>query len=489
MASLITLPAELLLQITSHLEDRSGSLHSLSLVCRELRLIAQEALYTSPTLPCPTEEDQSEVIPSDTAPSKAFKFLTTLLSRMDFAARVKKLTIACQRRDLQHRRDCHRNRILGAHNQCICGMTNTLTLAKDTLQRMGIDTTNWSAWIGNCREPSLVGIILYLVPNLTDLDIHSAGALWNNSTTSRYLKLGMFSSFNYFGERGSFRIYDDPNSGTFRIVGNYSTIPGFANLRSLTANDLIPYKMLQLPSLEKVNFGWDISSERHSLYPDMNPPDSWMPSATITEITIHCDVTLMENESNSMSRRRQYLETLTSHLPALRVFRIFILNPHGPYPWRSAGAPEWNDLILSIRGAAGTLEELLIYDESAVKELKETHLMRLLPFTSLKHIVAPERAFTEWPGRWKLRLSRLPPSIETIEVQCFTKEPNYLAKMFFDARRHIPNCKTIIFHLRMHHRYRNHETEIFSEDVELRKEFANFNIEFITKPSMMWYEN
>lgn len=482
------LPNELILQIAFNLEDRPQSLHSLSLVCRALRPIAQEALYTSPSLPCPTQKSRSQIIPSEKSQSKVFQFLSTLLSRKDFAARVKQLEIACQRRDIPHRPDCQRRRILGAYNQCVCGMSNTLTMAKETLQNMGIDTTGWATWVGQCREPSLVGIILYLVPNLAELDIHSAGAQWDNSKTSRYLKLGSFKSFLYFGERRSSSILD-PTPGDFRMVGHYPTVPSFTNLKSLTANDLIPYKMLQLPSLEKVCFGWDISSERRPPFPGMDPPDFWIPSATITDLTIHCDVTLMENENNSMSRRRQYLEILTSRLPALRKFSIYILNPHGLYPWWAAGLPSWDYLIVSIHGAAKTLEELVISDESAIQELKEIHLMDLTRFTSLKCISAPERAFTQWPDKGEIRLSKLPPSIETIEVQCFTHEPKYLARMFFDARRHIPNCKTIVFHLQMHKTYRNRNEEIASDNIDLRDEFAKYSMQFITKSSMMRHED
>ncbi|KAF9696625.1 hypothetical protein EKO04_005194 [Ascochyta lentis] len=148
------LPEELLLQVAFHLPDSATPQHlkNLCLASRKLRPIAQEALYTTARLAisCGCHPKVNALV----------KLLRTLLDRPDLASKVKALRFRAVRKCVEKVYVEHGFDFLHFHARCI-----------SKLDELGYGSTHlWRRSIDNSIESAFGGLLLALLPNLTDLD-------------------------------------------------------------------------------------------------------------------------------------------------------------------------------------------------------------------------------------------------------------------------------------------------------------------------------
>ncbi|KAF2624056.1 hypothetical protein BU25DRAFT_305127, partial [Macroventuria anomochaeta] len=148
------LPEELLLQVALYLPDSTTPRHlkNLCLTSRKLRPIAQEALHTTAKLAisCGCHPKVNAVV----------KLLRTLLDRPDLATKVKTLRFRAVRKRVDNLYAEHGFEILGFRNRCIL-----------QVEELGYQSTHpWWRSINNSVESAFGGLLLALLPNLTDLD-------------------------------------------------------------------------------------------------------------------------------------------------------------------------------------------------------------------------------------------------------------------------------------------------------------------------------
>ena len=148
------LPEELLLQIALYLPDSAMPRHlkGLCLTSRKLRPIAQEALHTTARL----------VISCGCHPkvNALVKLLRTILDRPDLASKVKTLRFRAVRKQVMQLYAEQGFEFLGFRGRCIL-----------KLEELGYDRSHpWWRSIENSIESAFGGLLLVLLPNLTDLD-------------------------------------------------------------------------------------------------------------------------------------------------------------------------------------------------------------------------------------------------------------------------------------------------------------------------------
>jgi hypothetical protein len=148
------LPAELLLQIALYLPDSSTPSHlkNLSLTSQALRPIAQEALFTTAKL-CTCCRCRSKA-------NALIKLLRTTLERPDLACKVKTLRFQAVRKPVDKLHTEPGFDLADLRNQCIL-----------KLEELGFQQTHpWWRSINNSIESSFGGLLLALLPQLTDVD-------------------------------------------------------------------------------------------------------------------------------------------------------------------------------------------------------------------------------------------------------------------------------------------------------------------------------
>jgi hypothetical protein len=148
------LPAELLLQIALHLPDSSTPSHlkNLSLTSQALRPIAQEALFTTAKLCtcCRCRPKANALI----------KLLRTTLERPDLACKVKTLRFQAVRKPVDKLHTEPGFDLADLRDRCIL-----------KLEELGFQQTHpWWRSINNSIESSFGGLLLALLPQLTDVD-------------------------------------------------------------------------------------------------------------------------------------------------------------------------------------------------------------------------------------------------------------------------------------------------------------------------------
>ncbi|KAJ4343922.1 hypothetical protein N0V95_006524 [Ascochyta clinopodiicola] len=148
------LPEELLLQVALYLPDSATPKHlkNLCLTSSKLRPIAQEALHTTARLAisCGCHPKVNALA----------KLLRTLLDRPDLASKVKTLRFRAVRKSIEKVYVEHGFEFLEFRARC---------LAK--LDELGYSLTHlWRRSIDNSVESAFGGLLLALLPNLTDLD-------------------------------------------------------------------------------------------------------------------------------------------------------------------------------------------------------------------------------------------------------------------------------------------------------------------------------
>ena len=148
------LPAELLLQIARHLPDSSTPSHlkNLSLTSRALRPVAQEALFTTAKL-CNCCRCRVKA-------NALLKLLRTMLERPDLACKVKSLRFQAVRKPVEKLYTDKDFDSADLRNRCIL-----------KLEELGFQQTHpWWRSINNSIESSFGGLLLALLPQLTDVD-------------------------------------------------------------------------------------------------------------------------------------------------------------------------------------------------------------------------------------------------------------------------------------------------------------------------------
>jgi hypothetical protein len=148
------LPEELLLQVAFHLPDSATPKHlkNLCLTSRKLCYIAQEALHTTAKLSisCGCHPKLNAVV----------KLLRTLLDRPDLASKVKTLRFRAVRKRVD---------ILYAKQGFELEELRETCVSK--LEELGYKSTHpWWRSVNNYIESSFGGLLLTILPNLTDLD-------------------------------------------------------------------------------------------------------------------------------------------------------------------------------------------------------------------------------------------------------------------------------------------------------------------------------
>ncbi|KAJ4991651.1 hypothetical protein SVAN01_02766 [Stagonosporopsis vannaccii] len=148
------LPEELLLQIALHLPDSGTPKHlkNLSLTSRKLRPVAQEALFTIAklTICCGCHPKVNALI----------KLLRTLLDRPDLVLKVRSLRFRAVRKRVEKLYADQGFELIGIRDRCIA-----------KLEELGYCPSHpWWRSINNCVESAFGGLLLALLPNLTDLD-------------------------------------------------------------------------------------------------------------------------------------------------------------------------------------------------------------------------------------------------------------------------------------------------------------------------------
>lgn len=148
------LPEELLLQIALHLPDSGTPKHlkNLSLTSRKLRPIAQEALFTTAklTICCGCHPKVNALI----------KLLRTLLDRPDLAAKVRSLRFRAVRKRVEKLYAKQGFELLEFRDRCI-----------SKLEELGYHPSHpWWRSINNCVESAFGGLLLAILPGLTNID-------------------------------------------------------------------------------------------------------------------------------------------------------------------------------------------------------------------------------------------------------------------------------------------------------------------------------
>lgn len=148
------LPEELLLQVALQLPDSATPKHlkNLSLTSRKLRPIAQEALHTTVRLAisCGCHPKVNAVV----------KLLRTLLDRPDLASKVRTLRFRAVRKRVERLYAESGFELLAFRDRCI-----------SKLEELGYQPTHaWWRSVNNCVESAYGGLLLVLLPSLTELD-------------------------------------------------------------------------------------------------------------------------------------------------------------------------------------------------------------------------------------------------------------------------------------------------------------------------------
>ena len=148
------LPEELLLQVASYLPDSAAPRHlkNLCLTSRKLRPIGQEALHTTARLAisCGCHPKVNALV----------KLLRTVLDRPDLAGKVKTLRFRAVRKQIMQLYAEQGFEFLGFRGRCIM-----------KLEDLGYDKSHpWWRSVNNSVESAFGGLLLALLPNLTNLD-------------------------------------------------------------------------------------------------------------------------------------------------------------------------------------------------------------------------------------------------------------------------------------------------------------------------------
>jgi hypothetical protein len=379
------LPEELLLQVARQLPDSATPKHlkNLSLTSRKLRPIAQEALHTTARLAisCGCHPKVNAVV----------KLLRTLLDRPDLASKIKALRFRAVRKRVERLYAESGFELLAFRDRCI-----------SKLEKLGYRPTHaWWRSINNCVESAFGGLLLALLPNLTDLDFwikdHQRGppssecisGMWGSTAPPEAILHG-WKSIQHL------------------VTGDTSMLKCGIEFDKLTALDL-----------RTVSIGTVLR---------LNGPGSLQGAENVTNLALtvsiqFADRPLVEKAEIEFS---DLVEALACR--ALKSLRIQFINDG--YHIGDDLSTELNTgyFLAQLRGFQKTLETLSITLETTEDDGELDWLVdmcqhptpSLRHFTSLKSLTIPQPFIfdgrTAWDAEENCQPNELPPKLERLEL-------------------------------------------------------------------------
>ena len=158
MVQLQDLPTELLLRVTSYIDNTADYRH-LALTCTKLLPIARECLYSNVVINRIEAEDGA-------IPTLTLQFLRTVLQQPQLADLVKSLDITYAMRYINYESSD------AEHRQRMCSHTITRSMARAFFAKKSTANSTWILKANNAWEPALVGILLAKLSDLRALRLN-----------------------------------------------------------------------------------------------------------------------------------------------------------------------------------------------------------------------------------------------------------------------------------------------------------------------------
>ncbi|KAF1954340.1 hypothetical protein CC80DRAFT_536858 [Byssothecium circinans] len=398
MPRLLELPKEVLLDVASFTGKRG--LYNLSLTCRELGPIAQEALHRHPTL-LEYQTDRVDYL------------VRTLLTRPDLASKVRVLDIpaSISSHARYHAHDCLLIPNFSLETTCSCGHTEKLENIRQAIwpsyPKKVLDGRPVSSV---CGGSLILGFIIILSTKLEHLRLRDGFV----EESQEYV-----SSVNTFGVSNN---------------EDLSRIPGMKSLRSLYTQVHLNWRLENLPKLQELTMRY---YPRVNTYPlDARLTMASMAPQALTTLNIHSKYYILW----AGGKFRTFLKRLAQQLTALHTLQTWICGEFDEFEevWRGQG---YENILNALQSTHATLQSLVIDDrpfkrDAIFQNLDNKYLSKLgacttlHKFTNLRRLVVPHQAIYHQPSTrgtvasikdMKPELNptiSLPATIETLEILC-----------------------------------------------------------------------
>ncbi|KAF2651826.1 hypothetical protein K491DRAFT_719476 [Lophiostoma macrostomum CBS 122681] len=438
MATLTGLPNELILEIASFISGPRGfrhqSLKSLALVCRSLRFIAQDELYSRVEIPIPTDFTAH-------GSSKIGLLARTLCECPNLAERVKKLDVWVLDRDSGHQtRACRVNIAKMDDEECICGWSAAARVCRDYMGAQDgsaeneLYTYSWDYKIRCGHEPALCGLILSVCSDLKDLTLNYLTQFDLDSRRDLGRDDWLASSLH---QSAFFPHYGKHQNDVFALIN------GLSSLERFTTNCLAPWEVVSLPRLHDLQV--DVTGSgphRFSLVSHDPPLGTFRPSITKLIIT-----TPLDTLGGACPKYvHLYLQALVSSLQSLRHLFLQISNRNSWYEEDQISGllmnwPSYNNILYMIADEHSHLETLGV-DISGIGPLTGQGMAQLSRFKSLtelsklpglRRIIGPQELFLEVKDGVG-HIIEMPRCIESIHIVDPTPAFRYMLKHIVDRQ-------------------------------------------------------
>ncbi|KAF2686910.1 hypothetical protein K458DRAFT_416235 [Lentithecium fluviatile CBS 122367] len=482
MTSLLNLPDELLLQVAGclaipNLDEADGGyrisptwnmcrifedghnpdtdLRHLCLASRRLRPIACAVLYRYPKIPTADQPAVGE----RTAP--IVYLLRTLASRPDLARSVQKIDLLVRPRCSGH--SLEEQTAIESNGDCVCtcGYRDLAVVIEQLVERqeMRLWTSKklqnlpsgsrrqryqfYSEWVHCIRcgeELALVDMLLHLLPNLQHMSTRSSNffedeLLWGQSyhNTSR---LGVYPAY----------------SPIF--------VPGFANLRSITSDHVLPWSVVTMPTLKTLEYHVEFSSfsTQYVLYASTYVPRS--ACSNISALILNLDVRFLEFYVD-FEEPYEYIERLLEQTSAINILHVRMTysedflefrsrdDDPDPYDERIIENTKQNFISLHKLLKGGNLSTVrdFVVDRSDTRILNGQWHEPFLDFSmfpSLERLVTPQCGLFDF-SHTRLASLRLASTLKTLEIIDSTRQLNAVVKGILEDRDAFPDFGRIVF--------------------------------------------
>ncbi|KAF2251123.1 hypothetical protein BU26DRAFT_276563 [Trematosphaeria pertusa] len=466
MPSLIDIPDQILLKIARYLtRDFVGEIHggyevslsgflfrpfeeephpdddlrNLALACRKLRVSAQETLYRYPKVHDGTRP------PSDKHTIALAYLLRTLIERPDLAEAVRKIDLPVHCRPSLHALngscDSETEELRGYCCDYEAIAEVCVQLLHEHKMHIWLAGRSQAEWIEEIRrgsEAALGGLMLNLLPNLEHLTVRSYGGnileqASNYPTKYEWVVRKLFDPAFFF----------DGISGYSPKV-----VAGFAKLKSITSNGVLPWDIITLPTLRTLeyDFQYFTNGGLFEWFGMKHLPNN-STCSNITSLILNIEIEVLYY-SDASRKLREYVSELLSRFTSLATLHLrlfFEQDPPGrrlPGGFPNLAKYEYPSHLLD-HANLDTVTDLVV-DTADLGNFKGTTIispMESIMFPKLQHITMPQAAFFYWP----YDTLTLPSTIETIGIIDSTRCLNAWAKDILDNRLEYPGLRRISF--------------------------------------------
>lgn len=452
MARLSDLSHKLLLRIAVFLHRKPDFRH-LALTCRHLLPIGRERLYFIVLL--------NKRITTSRFPARTAWFLQTILERPEIAKLVKTFDITYSDRRCGH---VHMN--FGRNLRCICGRSKLRYLVRTFFAARPEADPRWIRDADREREPALLGIILVLLSELSVLSLQTV-----TRTDSRGRRLD--KPLSTHTELTS--LFGGSPRATRRELGR-----GLQKLQRFRVPQTTSWEFTKLSSVKHFEMGLTFPHNREDVVTRPSIPllQPITIPANITSLRIHCDVTVLSQDSPPQDVATMYLKNVLSILRGLRRLVVYLVEPETPHyddhdeHWLDTGHFSFNGALYArlmdhLLPICDQIESLVIDPAPIVRSWEDRDelvrggiLMYLYTafqansfthFTKLKRLVLPYECLVQ---QWMTEDNKetrstplLPATLRALEIVEPKSTTKYLLKRIYKIkRRRLPHLEKIVLH-------------------------------------------